>query len=63
MVRSYRTVPFPLGQHRVGFNAPYLCDALGQFFDGSAMSELTDNEQTQAVEIFASFDLEVTIGG
>jgi len=36
---------------------------LGQFFDGSAMSELTDNEQTQAVEIFASFDLEVTIGG
>jgi pyruvate formate lyase activating enzyme len=36
---------------------------LGKVFDGSAMSELTDNDKTQAVEIFASFDLEVTIGG
>lgn len=36
---------------------------LGQGFDGSAMSDLTDNDKNQAVEIFASFNLNVTVGG
>lgn len=38
-------------------------EKLGQVFDGGAMSELTENDKTQAVEIFSSFDLKVTVGG
>ncbi|MCP3891699.1 MAG: glycyl-radical enzyme activating protein [Desulfobulbaceae bacterium] len=36
---------------------------LGQVFDGENMSELTDAEQSDVVELFASFGLQATIGG
>ncbi len=36
---------------------------LGQVFDGESMSELTDAEQSEVVELFASFGLQATIGG
>jgi len=38
-------------------------EKLGQVFDGGAMSELTDNDKAEAVKLFASFDLEATLGG
>ncbi len=38
-------------------------EKLGQVFDGSAMSELTDNDKTEAINLFSSFDLKVTVGG
>lgn len=36
---------------------------LGRVYDGQAMSEVTESEKTQAVELFASFGLLATIGG
>ena len=36
---------------------------LGQVFNGGTMSEPTDNEQSQAIKLFASFGLQATIGG
>ena len=36
---------------------------LGRVYDGQAMSEVTEGEKTQAVELFASFGLQATIGG
>lgn len=36
---------------------------LGQVFEGSAMSELTENDKEDAVRLFSSYDLEVIIGG
>jgi pyruvate formate lyase activating enzyme len=38
-------------------------EKLGQVFDGGAMSELTDNDKDQAVNLFSSFGLKVTVGG
>ena len=36
---------------------------LGEVFDGSSMSELADDEKSQIIELFSSFDLDVTLGG
>ena len=36
---------------------------LGKVFDGGNMTELTDEEKDKAVELFASFGLQATIGG
>ncbi|MFT5726204.1 MAG: pyruvate formate lyase activating enzyme [Desulforhopalus sp.] len=38
-------------------------EKLGQVFDGCAMSELTDNDKAEAINLFSSFDLKVTVGG
>jgi len=38
-------------------------EKLGQVFDGTAMSELTDNDKVEAINLFSSFDLKVTVGG
>ena len=36
---------------------------LGQVFDGGTMSESTDSEKSEVLELFASFGLQATIGG
>jgi len=38
-------------------------EKLGQVFDGGAMAELTDKDKTEAINLFSSFDLKVTVGG
>lgn len=38
-------------------------EKLGQVFDGSAMSELTDNDKASTIDLFASFGLKTILGG